>query len=78
MWVWFLAYGILPIVILVVQVNSFAGGLAGSDIDTLAETIEDFGTIGVIGNALVVIAGTSWILFTRQLTDRHIGLTREA
>ncbi len=78
LWTWFLTYGLLPVVVLAFQANSLAGGLGTGDVDALAETIEDFGTLGVLAGVLTVIAGGAWIIFVRTLTDRHTALTRES
>ena len=78
LWMWFITYGVLPVVIFAFQASSIAGGLGTGDIDALAETIEDFGALGVIAGVLTVIAGGAWIIFVRTLTDRHTQLTRES
>ena len=78
LWVWFVVFGVLPAVLLAVQIGSFAtGGLPTGDIEAVADSLDDFGTIGFITAILTVAAAVTWVLFVRQLTERHKRLTSE-
>ncbi len=78
LWVWFVLFGILPAVVFAVQVGSLAtGGLATGDIESVAESLDDFGAIGWLSAVLNVAAAIVWIRFVRQLTQRHKQLTNE-
>ena len=79
LWVWFVLFGLLPTVLLVVQIGSLAtGGLPNGDLDSLAESLEDFGAVSIFAGVLNVAAAVAWIMFVRQLTRRHTRLTNEA
>jgi hypothetical protein len=78
LWVWFVVFGLVPAVLLVVQIGSFASaGLPESDLESFAETLEDFSVLGRITALVNVVAAVVWILFVRQLTARHKQLTSE-
>lgn len=79
LWAWFVLFGLLPTVLLVVQLGSLAtGGLPNGDLDSVAESLEDFGTVSILAGVLNVAAAAAWIMFVRQLTHRHTRLTNEA
>jgi hypothetical protein len=78
LWAWFVLFGLLPIFVIAVQVGSLtSNGIPSGDLDSVAESLVDFGTIGVITGVLNVLAAVVWIVFVRQLTDRHTRLTGE-
>jgi hypothetical protein len=78
LWAWFALFGLLPVIVLAVQVGSLTtNGLPSGNLDSVAESLDDFGTIGLITGVLNVIAAVVWVLFVRQLTDRHTRLTGE-
>jgi hypothetical protein len=77
-WAWLVLYGIAPIFLLVFSVGSFLdGGLASGSLDSLADSLDDFGAFGVISAAVNVAAAVVWIVLVRQLTARHVRLTGE-
>jgi len=79
LWVWFVLFGLLPTVLLAVQIGSLAtGGLPNGDLESVAESLEDFGTVGLLAGVLNVAAAVAWIMFVRQLTERHTRLTNES
>ena len=49
----------------------------GGDTDTLAETVTDFGALGLLTSLVTVLAAIAWILAVREITDRHVRLTGE-
>lgn len=79
LWAWFVLFGIIPTILLAVQIGSFASaGIPSGDMESLAETLEDFGAVGWITALVNVAAAVTWILFVRQLTQRHTRLTGES
>jgi hypothetical protein len=76
-WWWFLAYGIVPTVLFVVSIDTLFGGGFGNDTEDIAEALQDFGALNVIGGISTVIAAVLWIVVVRQLTARHMRLTDE-
>lgn len=77
-WIWFLLYGVLQTVLLVVQASAFVGGSLSNDAESLAESIENAGTVSIVSGAGVFLAGVAWMIVVRRLTDRHMELTNEA
>lgn len=79
LWVWLVAFGLLPAALFLVEVSSLATTSFGSGaLDSQAETLEDFGIVQWFSAALSVIAAAVWIPFVRHLTGRHRQLTNEA
>jgi hypothetical protein len=79
LWVWFVLFGLLPAVLFAVQIGSFAaGGVPTGDIESIAESLDEFGAIGWLTAVLNVAAAAVWVSFVRQLTQRHTRLTNES
>ena len=79
LWVWFVLFGLLPAVLFAVQIGSFASsGLPTGDLESVAESLEDFGAIGWVTAFLNLGAAVAWVGFVRQLTRRHKQLTSES
>lgn len=79
LWAWFVLFGLLPAVLFAVQVGSFAsGGVPTGDIESVAESLDEFAAIGWLSAALNVAAAVVWVRFVRQLTQRHKQLTNES
>jgi hypothetical protein len=79
LWAWFVLFGLLPAVLFAVQIGSFAaGGMPTGDIESVAESLDDFGAIGWVTAVLNVGAAAAWISFVRKLTRRHTQLTNES
>jgi membrane protein implicated in regulation of membrane protease activity len=78
LWAWFVLFGILPAILFAVQIGSFAaGGLPTGDIESVAESVDDFGALEWATALLNVAAAVVWVRFVRQLTNRHKQLTNE-
>jgi hypothetical protein len=78
LWVWFVLFGIVPTILLVVQIGSFAaGGLPTGDTESVAESLDEFGAFGWATALVNVAAAVVWVSFVRQLTRRHERLTNE-
>ena len=45
--------------------------------ESVAESLDDFGAIGYLTAVVSVAAAAAWIMFVRQLTPRHMRLTGE-
>ncbi len=79
LWIWFVLFGLLPAVLFVVQIGSFASsGIPAGDVESVAESLEDFGALGWATAVLNAGAAVAWISFVRQLTHRHKQLTNES
>jgi hypothetical protein len=76
-WVWFVVYGIVPVIIAAVSFNAAFGAGFSRDADSLAESLDDFGTIQMIGAGFTVLSAIAWIIVVRQITARHVELTNE-
>jgi hypothetical protein len=77
-WAWFVLYGIAPVVLLLFSVGAFIdGGLASGSLESLAESLDDFGVLVIISTAISLASAVVWILLVKQLTARHKQLTSE-
>jgi hypothetical protein len=76
-WVWFVLYGIAPIVLLVFSARSTFSGLSSQNLESLANTLDNFSFAAMLSTVLSVAAAAAWIVLVRQLTARHIALTNE-
>ncbi len=77
-WAWLVLYGIAPIFLLLFSVGSFLdGGLASGSLESLADSLDEFGAFAVVSAVVNVAAAVVWIVFVRQLTSRHVRLTNE-
>ena len=78
LWVWFVVFGLVPAVLFAVQIGSFAdGGLPTNDIQSVADSLDEFGALGWLTAALSLAAAVVWVMFVRSLTQRHKQLTNE-
>ena len=78
LWVWFVVFGLVPAVLFAIQIGSFAaGGIPGTDIESVAESLDDFGALGWLTAVLNLVAAAVWVMFVRSLTQRHRQLTNE-
>lgn len=79
LYLWFLVYGLVPLVILVLTFGPTVDGvLNGSgDATITAESLRDTSSYTLVTAVTTVIATVAWIVFVKQLTSRHIALTGE-
>jgi hypothetical protein len=78
LWVWFVAYGILPVILIAVALGStFNTGLGATDLETLADSFDEVNALTYLSALPILVAGVSWIVFVRRLTSRHRALTGE-
>ena len=77
LFVWFVLYGIVPAVITAITLNSAFGGGFGGDTESVAEAIEDFGAVDIVGAVSGLAAAVVWIIVVKQMTARHVRLTNE-
>ncbi|MGB0112358.1 MAG: DUF4328 domain-containing protein [Ilumatobacteraceae bacterium] len=79
LWLWLAVFGIIPTVLLAVQIGNFASaGIPSGNMESVAESLEDFAAIGYITAVVNVVAAATWIVFVRQLTERHVRLSGES
>ncbi len=79
LWVWLVLFGLLPAVLFVIQIGSFAaGGMPTGDLESVAEGLDEFGALGWLTAVLNVAAAIVWVRIVRQLTHRHKRLTNES
>ena len=77
-WVWFVAYSIVPIVLGALQTNTMLRGFSlDRSADRLAEQLDINPAFGVARALATVVAAYAWIVFTKALTERHVQLTGE-
>ncbi len=74
---WFLLYGVALSVLTVLQASALFGQGFGGDTEDLAESVTDFGGVGMLTALVTVLAAIAWILAVREITDRHVRLTGE-
>jgi len=80
LYVWFVAYGVIPAILTAVSLGSVFDAALNLDTDTqsIAEvTASTGGAQLIIGGAFTVISAVVWILLVKQLTARHVELTGE-
>lgn len=78
LWVWWLFFGLLPLILLGFSASSALGGITDTDAEDVAERLVDSSdAITLLGAGGGLIAAAAWIIFVRQLTARHRGLTGE-
>lgn len=77
LWVWWVLYGLAPIVFIVLGTSVGFGGGFGGDIDDIAENIVDSSGITIGQQVVNVLAAVAWALVVRGLTARHRRLTGE-
>ncbi len=78
LWVWWLAFGIWPLVALFLSANSLFGNLGDTSTEAVAENLLDTSSaMTIIGAIIGLVAAATWILFVRQMTARHQTLTSE-
>lgn len=79
LWVWWLAFGIWPLLALFLSAGSLTGSFGDTGAEAVAENLLDTNqTVTIIGSVIGLIAAIAWILFVRQLTARHRSLTSES
>ena len=79
LWIWWLAFGIWPLVALFLSAGSIVGSFGDTSEVAVAENLlETNEAVTIIGSFVGLIAAIAWILFVRQLTTRHRSLTGES
>lgn len=78
LWVWWLAFGIWPLLALFLSAGGLVGSLGDTSTEAVAENLLDTNqTVTLVGSFVGLIAAVAWILFVRQMTSRHRSLTSE-
>jgi hypothetical protein len=76
--VWWLFFGLLPLIMLGVSANSVFTGFSDTSTEAVAERFADTSSVvTMIGAVGSLIAAVVFIMFSRQLTARHRSLTGE-
>jgi hypothetical protein len=75
-WVWFVLWGVVPLVTLALGAGDLAKQFGASE-ETLAETITGSPAADIASAAVSILAAAVFIVFARRLTDRHRRLTGE-
>lgn len=74
---WFALFSLIPAVLTVISLGSFADQFASQGAEQQAELLVDAGSFTIINAIVTVGAGIAWILFVRQLSTRHTAMTGE-
>ena len=74
---WFVLFSIIPAILTVLSVGSFADQFASQGAEQQAQLLVDAGSLTIINSIVTIGAGIAWILFVRQLGNRHIAMTGE-
>jgi hypothetical protein len=78
LWVWWLTFGIWPLVALFLSAGSLFGTLTDTSTEAVAKNLLDTSSaLTIIGAVIGLIAAAAWILFVRQMAARHQTLTGE-
>lgn len=78
LWVWFAAFGLLPLLTISLQFDSIGGGFGETGADAVAKNLVDADpTLTLIAAVGSAIAAAAWIVFVRQLSARHRAMTGE-
>ena len=76
--IWWLFFGLLPLIMLGVSANSMFTGFGDTSTEAVAQTLAETGfAVTMIGAVGSLIAAVVFIMFSRQLTARHRSLTGE-
>ena len=80
LYLWFVVYGVIPTILTALSLESVLD--AALNLDTDAQSIAEVtaatgGAQVILGGVVSVISGVVWIVFVRQLTERHVQLTGE-
>ncbi|MGK0277080.1 MAG: hypothetical protein ACI9N0_003479 [Ilumatobacter sp.] len=76
--IWWMFFGLLPLIMLGVSANSVFTGFGDTSTEAVAERFAETGSaVTMIGAVGSLIAAVVFIMFSRQLTARHRSLTSE-
>jgi hypothetical protein len=76
--IWWLFFGLLPLIMLGLSATSVFSGLSDTSTEAVAERLADTGSaVTMISAVGSLIAAVAFIMFSRQLTARHRSLTGE-
>ncbi|NND74695.1 MAG: DUF4328 domain-containing protein [Ilumatobacter sp.] len=78
LWIWFVAFGLLPLLTITLQFDSI-NNFGDTGAEAVAENLVDADTaITLISGIGSAVAAAAWIVFVRQLTARHRAMTGES
>ena len=76
---WWVLYGLAPIVVMIFQGQAgFGAGQFSGDMESLAETVDERYTANVVSSVLTAAAAGAYMVMAGQLASRHRRLTGEA
>jgi hypothetical protein len=73
--IWWVLYGLVPLLFISVSFNGFK---AGQTIDDAARNFDDSFTRSVLNSVVQIAAAVAYLLLVRQLSQRHMRTTQEA
>lgn len=76
-WVWFILFGVAPLVLALTSGLRFGTELGG-DVDAAAENLADAGNAMYLSSVVSAAGAIAWLFVVRGLTARHRLLTGEA
>ncbi len=78
LWVWWVCFGLWPVVSILVNGSASFGNMGNTDADATAENLVETGNLmAMLSGVATVVAGAAFIAFVRQLTARQGALTGE-
>jgi len=79
LYVWFVTYGVIPFAITALTIGAVIDAAlnASGDERVAAEAVDAASTYSLISGVVVLVAAAIWIIFVKQLTQRHTTLTGE-
>lgn len=79
LWIWWLSFGIWPLVALALSTDSLVGSFGDTGAEAVAQNVVDTSSaISILGSFIGLIAAGAWIFFVRQMATRHRSLTNES
>jgi hypothetical protein len=77
--VWWVLFGLVPIIGLATAGGFFVGGLSGGlKSEDVAERLDDYFVVNLVLAVVQIVAAVVYLVFVRQLAARHMRATREA
>jgi hypothetical protein len=79
LWLWFVLFGLVTAVLFAVQLASDdLDAITSPGLTSVAEGLADPGALTWVSPLVTLAAAGAWVVFVRQLTNRHRRLTNEA
>lgn len=75
--IWFALFSIVPTIFTVISLSSFTDRFASQGAEQQAELLVDSSSLTILNAIVTFGAGIAWILFVRQMNERHTAMTGE-